>query len=381
MKKAVALTLCGAAVISASGCKNTTANALTIDGTDIRAGVYIYYQMDALNRAGQVLKEEQPDVDIYAEDFDITKSTIEGMDAVEWIKKETIDLCRYHVAVNNKFDEYGLTLSDEAKTEINEYVNGLWEDENIYAQYIYGVDIVGDYYESVGIGQQSYKEATTVGYKYDAIFDYLYGEGGTMAVPAEDIDKAAVENYALVKSFTIDPRINTAQEYLDMLNGGSTFEEVEQAYNKDDALADIEADMAEAEENGEEYTGTLPEDLEVALSDENALKKVVKKGSTSPSESYVNDVFAMADGESKIITVSQTSAGSDGTPSVSVTYYLVQRLSLADDAEMMEEYRENALHDLKGEELENSLNETGAGYTVTENAKAVKLYSIDKING
>lgn len=380
-KRTAAAFLCGALTVTAAGCGNTTGTALTIDGEEIRAGIYIYYQMDALNEVAALLGEEQPDLDLYAEDFDITKQTVEGVNVEEWIKNKTIDYCKTFVAVNKTFDEYALSLSKEEQSEINDYVNGIWTEENSYAQYIYGVDVIGEYYENLGIGQQSYKDITAMSYKQDAIFEYLYGEGGEKAVAAEEIDTKVATSYALIKSFQIDPDVNSPQDYLDMLNSGMSFAEVEQAYNEDDALKGIEEDMAEAEENGEEYTGTLPENLEVPLSDEESLKSVVAITDQYPSADYVSGIFAMANGESKIITSSNTSTSSTtGEEVTTVNYYLVTRLDITEDAETMETYRNSALHELKDEEFDGILEATASGYSVTENAAAVKKYTVENLN-
>ena len=379
-KRTAAALLSGAMVLTAAGCGNTTGTALTIDGEEIRAGIYIYYQMNALNEAASLLGEEQPELDMYAEDFDITDYTVEGVKVEDWIKNKTIEDCKYYFAVNKAFDEYSLTLTDEEISEISSTVNSIWTEENMYAQYVYGVDIIGEYYESLGIGQQSYEDVTMMDYKLETIFSYLYGEGGTMAVDSAEIDTKVTTTYALTKSFEIDPEVNSPQDYLDMINSGMSFEEVEQAYNKDDAIAGIEADMAEAEAKGEEYTGTKPEEVEVALSAEEDLESVISITDTYPSESYVADVFAMANGESKVITVSDTSTSpTTGEETTSVSYYLVQRLDITADAETMDSYRDSALHELKDEELETSLTEKASAYAVTENAAAMKKYTIENL--
>lgn len=378
-KKAASAVICGAMALTACGCGNTTGTALTIDGEDIRAGIYIYYQMSALDEATSILSEEQPDLDLYAEDFDITAYTVEGVNAEEWIKNKTIDYCRIFVATNKAFDEYGLSLTDEEKAEINDTVTSLWTEENIYAQYFYGVDIIGEYYEGLGIGQQSYKDISTLGYKREAIFNYLYGEGGTLQVSAEEIDAKVAADYALVLSLEIDPVVNTPETYLDMMNSGKSFAEVEQAYNKDSAILEIEAEMGAAEANGEEYTGTLPEDLVVALSEEDDLKEVVSLEENYPSEYYTTEVFAMANDEIKLIADSETTIDDDGFEMTEVTYYLVKRLDITADEAVMDSYRDTALHSLKGDELDETLKTAGAGYGVTENAAAVKKYTVDKL--
>lgn len=374
-KRTAAAILCGALALSCAGCKNTTGTALTIDGEEIRAGIYIYYQLDALNEAAEKLSEEQPNLDMYAEGFKISEQTVEGLNVEEWVKNKTIEKCRYYSAINDAFDEYGLSLAPEEIDEIDTLVTSTWEEENMYAQYVYGVNIIGEYYEGLGIGKQSYEDVTTAGYKENAVFNYLYGEGGTNAVPTSELDAKIATDYALVNSFEIDPEVNSPDTYLTMLNEGKSFVEVEQAYNTDSALKDIEADMAAAEEAGEEYEGVLPENLEVAASELADLQSVINVEDEYPDPSYVADVFKMANGDNKVITVSVTS--SSGT--TTVTYYLVQRLDIAADEAVMSEYRETVLHTLKDEEFEASMDSKGAGYSVTENAAALKKYTVEKL--
>lgn len=379
-KKAAASILCGAVALTACSCGNTTGTALTIDGEDIRAGIYIYYQSNALNDAVTALEEEQPELDMYAEDFVLEDQTVGGLNINEWVKNKTIEYCREYVAVNKLFDEYGLSLSDEELSEINTNTNTLWTEENMYAQYIYGVDAMGEYYESIGIGKESYKDISTAVYKRSAIFDHLYKEGGSLAVSADELSAKVVADYALVLSMEIDAEIASPETYLEMLNSGKTFSEVHQAYTKEDTIKRLEADMAKAEADGTEYTGTRPEELEVPLISEKDMQTIVSKDSTTPSESYVTDVFAMTAGEAKIITVSETTTAADGTETTAMSYYLVKRLDIAADAEVMEEYGETALHSLKDEEFDTTMKTAGSAYSVSENAAAIKKYTIEKLD-
>ena len=379
-KKAAASILCGAVALTACSCGNTTGTALTIDGEDIRAGIYIYYQSNALNDAVTALEEEQPELDMYAEDFVLEDQTVGGLNINEWVKNKTIEYCREYVAVNKLFNEYGLSLSDEELSEINTNTNTLWTEENMYAQYIYGVDAMGEYYESIGIGKESYKDISTAGYKRSAIFDHLYKEGGSLAVSADELSAKVVADYALVLSMEIDAEIASPETYLEMLNSGKTFSEVHQAYTKEDTIKRLEADITKAEADGTEYTGTRPEELEVPLISEKDMQTIVSKDSTTPSESYVTDVFAMTAGEAKIITVSETTTAADGTETTAMSYYLVKRLDIAADAEVMEEYGETALHSLKDEEFNTTMKTAGSAYSVSENAAAIKKYTIEKLD-
>ncbi len=378
-KRAMAAVLCGALALTACSCGNTTGTALTIDGTEIPAGVYICYQMDAMSKAQAALAEEQPDLDMYAEDFDIKAQTIEGVNAEEWIKNKAIELCRNYVAAEKTFEEYGLSLEAHEKDDVKNSVNSAWEDENMYAQYIYGFDTIGEYYESLGVGKSSYEKVQTLYYKQQAIFDHLYGEGGELEVPAEEINAKLLSDYALVLSFEVDPAYGKAQDYVDMLNNGTSFTAAKQAYDQAEAVAEAEEAKKEAEEAGEEYDGTLPEDVVVAEVEEATLKDVVNVNDVTPSESYVKDVFAMANGENKLITVSEDITGADGTTTTAISYYVVKKLDISADADVMKQYSETVLFNMKSGELEETLKAKGAAYSVTENAAAIKLYTIDKL--
>lgn len=373
-EKIIAAMLCGAVIMTASGCNNT-ANALIIDGEEIRAGIYIYYQLDALNEAATKLGEEQPDLDMYAEDFDITKQTVEGINAEEWIKNKTIENCKKHVAVNRSFDEYGLSLTEEQLEKIDSLVTSTWEDENMYAQYIYGVDVIGEYYEGLGVGKQSYEDVTTYSYKEQAVFEYLYGEGGEKAVSAEELNAEVKANYALVYSTQIDPLVKSPDEYLEMINSGKSYADVYAEYTKDEAIYEINEDMKEAEEAGTEYTGTLPEDIALTVADVSEYQSVVEFGTEYPAKDYVDAVFKLANGETKVITTSVTS--SSGT--TTVTYYLVQRIDITTDESVMESHRETALKDMKGEEFDGMMVEKGNAYSITENAAAIKKYTVENL--
>ena len=180
-------------------------------------------------------------------------------------------------------------------------------------------------------------------------------------------------------SFEVDPTYGKAQDYVDMLNGGTAFTEVKQSYDQAVAVAEAEEAMKEAEEAGEEYDGTLPEDVVVAASEQADLETVVNINETSPSESYVADVFAMTTGENKLITVSEETTASDGTTTTAVSYYVVQKLDISANETVMSEYKETVRYDMKSGELEETIKSKGAAYAVTENAAAINRYTIDKL--
>ncbi len=378
LKRTLATALCGAMILSAASCGSNTKTALTVDGDELSAGIYIYYQMSALGEAQEKLAEEQPALDTSAENFDITAYSVEGTPVCEWVKNKAIEQCRRYVAINKKFDELGLALTADESSEINEYVNGLWTEENMYAQYIYGVDIIGEYYEQYGIGEQSFKNVYTLAYKEDKVFDAIYGEGGSLEVPADELKASVVEKYALVKYLEIEDGYD-AQKYYSMLGEGKSFSEMKQAYDTDVELAEIEAEMAEAEANGEEYDGILPEELVVTASEESELESVIEKDLPDPSEEFVEAVFAMDIGESTIISVPNESTDENGNNVTTFSFYVASRLDITEDEETFTGYCGTVLHDRKDEEFDESIKADGAALSVTENSAAMSRYTVNNL--
>ena len=373
--------LCGALIAAgASSCGNSTGYALTVDGQDIRAGIYILKQQEALNEASEKLSEENPDLDLTAEDFDMKAQTIEGIGAEEWIKNKTIEKCREYVAAGKLFDSYGLSLSAEKKSEINSSVNSMWTEENMYAQYFYGVDKFGDYYESLGVGEQSYKDVSTASAKQTQLFDHIYGEGGTEAVSSDEIISKLSEDYIAIKFILKSEEVpDSAQSYLDRLNSGESFEEVYASYQKAEKIAEIEAAIKEAEEKGEEYTGETVDSVAVETPAEADIIRTFSKDDTAPSEDFIKEAFDMAAGEYKIITVSSESTDDEGNTVTKTNEYVVAKLNIAAYDNLIEEYSDAILHEMKDEEFDAKIKAEGDSYTVTENAAAIKLYTIDKL--
>ena len=387
MKKSVSrgiLTiLCGALIAaSASSCGNNTAYALTIDGQDIRAGIYILKQQEALNEASDKLSEENPDLDLTAEDFDIKAQTIEGIGAEEWIKNKTIEKCREYVATERLFDKYGLAISAEKKSEINSNTSSYWSEDNMYAQYFYGVDKFGDYYESLGIGEQSYKDVSFASEKSVELFDHIYGEGGTEAVSADEIISKISQDYIAIKFFEKSANVSdSAQSYIDRLSGGENFEEVYASYQKAAKIAEIEAAIKEAEEKGEEYTGDTVDSVTVETPAEADIIRTYSKDDTVPSEDFIKEAFDMAAGEYKILTVSNESTDDEGKTVTITKEYVVAKLNIAAYDDLIQQYSDTVLHEMKDEEFDAKIKAEGDSYTVTENAAAIKLYTIDKLLG
>lgn len=375
-KKLIAAILAVATAVSCTACADTS-NALTIDGEAIRAGIYLYYEFQALGDASSALEEEQPDLDTSAEDFNYFAQNIGGMSYSDYVIDATKKLCQQHVYITRQFEELGLSFTDEEKTENNESINSAWNDENALLQY-YGIgyDTYGEYYESLGIGKQSFTEVYNASQMEEKIFHATYGEGGSAAVSTDEINTYLTENNARVKYITVDLEdangdpVETdegkkiledmAQGYVDKLSNGTSFNEVYNEYEK--FLWDQNEAATLADDETYEVTEYTPEEKE-----DSEHETVISKTATSPSEEFVSYVFN-ADFDTATLYKEDTA------------YYVIVRTDVLSNAEWVETNTESALHSLKGEEFEEAIEAAAATLAVTENAAAIAAYAPDKID-
>ena len=390
-KKAAALIMCAALAASAASCAASQTYPLTIDGEKIRAGIYILEQQSAVSDARSKLAEEQPDLDTSAEGFDYLKQTVEGKSFTDWVNDKTVEYCRKYVAVNRLFDSYGLSLTSDQISESDEYISQMWNEENVYAQYIYGTNTVGEYFEGIGVSEQSFRDVDLNGDKSTTLFDFLYGEGGEKAAAQDEINAALKEDYAAVNYFEFKlGDAARAQTYADRIAAEgfeAIYKEQYDAYQLTEYELELAAAEAKAEEEqsaagegtaeGTETAGSeespettlpvKPEDIELPETD--ALISIIKKDSTSPSEEFVKAVFEMSEGEIKVITVEDD----DQTH-----IYIARRENILDKPEKTESAVNTLRTELKEDEYDEFLNTTGAGYSLTEDGSK-SMYSIKKL--
>ncbi len=194
IKKCLTAFLTAAVAVSAVGCTvgTSTQYVMSIDDYNLNAGVYIYYQNNALNDAKNLAGSDDPNLDL--EDTDaLEEVTIEGKKFLDWVANKTTANCCEHIAVIRKFDEMGLTL-DEADVEAAEdYVASMFDDPEIAKEY-----------KENGIGEESITEVLLNTYKANEIFLAIYGEGGTENVQESTIKENYIATNQRLKYVTIN---------------------------------------------------------------------------------------------------------------------------------------------------------------------------------
>jgi len=190
LKKTAAAVLAASTALGCVSCGENTANALTVDGYDVRAGIYLYYATSAYSEAMSVLRDGGQNFEDAKTTQDVKKilksATIDEVNAEEWIQNKAAEHCLDFVEVEREFDELGLTLTGEQLAAIkNETASNM--------------SFYGAFYESAGIGEQSVKDVVTNSYKQNAIWQAYYGEDGSLEIQDSDLQDYYADGHIRIK--------------------------------------------------------------------------------------------------------------------------------------------------------------------------------------
>lgn len=378
-----------AAVVCAASLTGCSDNGYmgTVDGMEIRNGVYLSQMMTAYNSANSAAYDAKEEAGDTSEIEDLFAETIDGVSAEEWIKTETVELVKRYVAVEKLFDSKGLSLSDEERSEITENVNDNWDSASINyygfslsIQTIYGYPTLGEYYESIGIGKDSMKDMELNALKEDQLFLDYFTNDEEAKVSEEEIDAYLSDNYANVKyiqvpfkdyaGISLDEEDDAeeiaalkarAQSYVDRFNAGESIIDI--MYEQDlinaqnDAMVDaetaLEADDAEQPEDFDAYM----EEAKNSATAEKAetveeLETIISKESSSLSDELTEFIWKTeADGKAYYL---------EGEKSA----YLVIRDDITTKTEWKENNKVYILEQITGDEFDEYLKSVYADYKV-----------------
>ena len=399
LKKVAAAVL--AVVLAASLCGCDRGYIMTVDGMDIRNGVYLSFLRAAYSMASEELEKQKTDDDTSDDTSDdetstvpLTQEDIGGKTGSQWIKDETLRNVRMFVAIQRQCDKLGLTLTDEEIREINSEINEMWDEESDYNMYVYGYKTMGEYYESQGVGQESLRELYRVDKLQDKLFMYFYGKGGEFEVPDSEVDDYMKENYAVVKvqgfSYTdaLGNKLESdaekkavkdeAQGYADRINKGEKpvdiFYEYTLAYAQRAVEAEAETEYKEDNAKGltkEEWIKEQIESLGITkLESDDDIDVFLSKVSTNFDKDTMEYIFnAPDDGKA---TLFDTENG----------VYLIIKEDITKKTVWREDNYDSILSDIKGDDFRNMVDLFGQNYEIVIDDESLvnKKYSPETLN-
>ena len=395
---AAASTSCGAPEAITFG--KGTQTALTVDGYEVPAGVFIYNELYAYNQATYELYGtlgKMPTVD------EVKNHQFDTLDATDWIQDKATESCIDFVANEKEFEKIGGALTKEELTEIKEFVSSNSEQAM---------------FADNGVGPESLTKIMENNYKREAIFKHYYGIDSEKGCSEDDLKQYYQDKTTRVKYFAVTMtdengdafgadekrRLNNMiDDYVKDINAESSntaklkkIDECEKEYREYVEKRTAEAAAKAAKESGETTTTTTT-------------TTAVGTTTTTTTEQYANEVTitkrtTTTVDPNAITDVTTTTASEEALASqkASENYndYLFDKLGLykaeryqyddntvyvvikADIKERMNSddlWSENTIQSLLSEryydEFEDMMKDIAKGYTSEKNSSAYRKFT------
>jgi len=234
--------------------------ALTVDGYEVPAGVFIYNEIYAYNTAQYELYSQNGQMPSLE---DVKKATIQSKDAVDWIQDQATEACRDFVASEKEFEKIGGELTADELQQVKEYLAQSSSNSTLSAN---------------GVGEESLRKIVENSFKTEAIFKHYYGIDAEKGCSESELKEYYQDKTTRVKYFTISlvdengeqygadekRTLNKmADEYVKNINSQSSndkklkkIDECEEEYNKYVEERAAKAAEEAAKEAGETVTTT-----------------------------------------------------------------------------------------------------------------------------
>lgn len=328
--------------VSLTACGADTRWIASVGGEEIPAGIYVISQMQAVTEA-------QSSEDFDSTLTDIHENVIDDKDFDTWVLDRAKEMVTEYAAIETMFDEEGLTLSDEDLESIDYYVESMWS----YYE---------EPYTGYGISEDSYTKYVTDQYKYTALFNARYGEGGSDEVSSDEVTDYLLEHYAVVQVLpfsTIDSETGEAMDDTAKNDVYQTAKDYLKRAEDGEAMEDLRLEL-------EKESASDPDSVEM---DENDYLVTVKNGqsATDISSDLSSAIFESAE---------------EGTPVLlndDSGYYVVLRYPATKIEDNYDTYKTDCLMGLKEDEFDEIVDEYAGTMDITFHDSAIKGLKLSKI--
>ena len=337
---ALAALLLAAALIFC-GCKRDVSYIAEYDGAKVSVSDYALKMFTAFSSAKTETGEKENDVSA------ILSHEIDGVPAEQWIQDEALRLLREQLAVDAEFERLGLTLSDEdiAKSESNAETQ--W---NKYSET----------YTKNGVEKASLAASNQTTLKPQYIFEALYAQDGEKALSTDELASYFDGDYQLFRIIGIakrdkdgefftgdelDAQLEKANEYASRLKSGE---------DGDTLVAQAEEELCELLETelDHEHGDVLESHISIA-----------ENGELFYSVEIMELIGQLTPGEVELYEDDES------------YYFVIQKLSAADNTELLESNRFAISYELCIDEFNEYIASLTEAVELTLNDAAVKCHT------
>lgn len=369
IKKILALCLSVILSLAFVGCSaSKVENVYNIEGEDIWSGLYLSYSIDVINEA--ISRINKAEKEAGRKEIDSKKWTeykVDGTDALTWARDKTLQGCKSYVAINNKFKEYDLKISEETKKSSKEFDDYAWK-------------FLGGSYMKNGVSFETFQKVTVSRDKRQEVFLKYYGEGGVEPVSQDEIKAKLLENYYKLKRTSFEIKntdgssMNDEQKanlkailegYVESIKNGASIDDIKKQY--DDYLkAQKEANKTEKQDTSNENNEFQLQEQDKSNTEQKEIQfEVVKKDGLS-------DAFKEAIGKTSF--EQPVLIEDNGNFVIAIPY------DLSNDTENIKKYSNEIISELKKDDFNNKLVEWTKDYVVKTNDRLYNKYNPKNID-
>ena len=349
-KRILAILLCVVMALSVTACGGDTSWIMKTEKTEITAGHYMYYLVGAYSNATYMVEDTEKSV---------LSQTIDGVKAATWIENTAIDAAKFAIVVKEMFEAEGLELSADNQEYVTQMVNYYWA--------YFGSTV----YEPNGVAYNTLLKAMSYDTMTSQLFEYLYGEGGSREISADDVKKGLTENYGKIKEIGIslagmsgemrseevqaDLKAK-AEDYKKRIEAGEKIEDLmKEHYN-----VEVELAVEETGSTAEEVTGgTTADDIDTEA-------VVVSSDNTNYSENEIKEILELENGEVAVLVEEEY-------------IRVVQKMDILEDDTYLKEYDMSIRITLKGEEFTEEIQNLANELEIEINEAGLKKYKPSKV--
>lgn len=189
ISRILAVIMLASLLLPLAACASKDTVAMEYKGYTVSEGMYRYWMIswkeNFVNNYSDVEDSEEYWSSPISEDSDMTNA--------EYVKENIETRIKYYLVSQSLFDEYGLSLSSEAKEKISGYI----DDKLTY----YGSRSACNeaLKEKYDIDLKTLEKIYNYEEKYLSVYDYLYGTSGKLTANADEIDAYYHNYYARAK--------------------------------------------------------------------------------------------------------------------------------------------------------------------------------------
>jgi len=378
-KIAACLTAAAMALTLASCGKNTTWSAV-IDDEEIKSGIFLIFQMDAYYEAYDYIPVTELEDGEYTPPPDVLDITIEDKPAREWINNRAMEMVREFVAVEHKFNELGLVISELEAERAKINVEQMWAHAASTNEDSYGVK-----YEKSGISKQSQIDVFLNQSKLKAVFNYYYGRDGINAITDDEVNQYITEYSAMIKFIEMPLKdgegnllksdgkaemLSMANDYIERAKAGESFDDLIDEFDAYKHKLWVDAMKAEIEAAGDEWDEEwfARDDHCDHANDEFLHSSILSKEGSFPAQEVVDKVFSGSISIGDIVLIE-----------LDEVYYVVLMQDILSRTEYIEQIDEAVRQLLKGEEFSDIIKSWTLAQNVQLNDAAISKFKIERM--